>query len=637
MVYVWPEGEEMSAIGGIYNLDGAPVDRTDLVELARGLSSRGPDGGAEYAAASIGMVYRALHTNRESRLERQPLIVPNSHVLCWDGRLDNRNELIPLLRTELRGDRTDAAIVSAAYQRWALDFLPRIIGDFALSLWDAKSQTLILARDVIGSRDLYYQLSDDKLIWSTELEVLLDQSTVDPELNDEYIAGFLTRLPEPSQTPYKGIDAVPPAHAVIVRDGQVQIKRFWGFDPVREIHYQTDAEYEEHFRHLFREAVQCRLRGDATIFSELSGGLDSSSVVCMAMQLIREGSAEAPMLTTVSATRDESSSSNELRFITYVEQKIGRKGHHLPESTFPILSRALLGSSSMPNPLECFAEYHSGVVSLMRERNARVLLSGQGGDEILNSSPNPSSELADTLRSANVLQLHRSLRIWSRDRKTPYTKLLWQKAILPSLPRQIRGKLKRGPAIHLRNWINPEFVERMNLRERMLGPADVFGFRNPSGRDQSISFLCAVRDLAAGYRRALNKGDITFPFMHRPLIEFMQAIPQEQRARPGETRSLQRRALRDLLPAETLKRKGKGIPDEAILRAIIREYRWLRSVFADSYAADSGYINKQTILTALDNARYGDCHAVELVQAVPFEFWLRSLQRRRSWTKINAA
>ncbi|HKN83490.1 MAG TPA: asparagine synthase-related protein [Pyrinomonadaceae bacterium] len=627
----------MSAIGGICNLDGAPVDRAVLVELSRGLSSRGPDGGGEYSADSIGMVYRAFHTNRESRLERQPLVVANSHVLCWDGRLDNRDELIDLLRPLLCGERTDAAIVSAAYEEWELEFLGRIIGDFALSLWDIKSKTLILARDVIGSRDLYYQLTGETLIWSTELEVLLDQSIVDLDINDDYMAGYLTRLPEPSQTPYKGIDAVPPACAVIVRERKVETKRFWGLDPTREIHYQTDAEYEEHFRHLFREAVQCRLRGDAPVFSELSGGLDSSSIACMATQLINDGRAEAPVLTTVSATRDESASSNELRFITYVEQKIGRKGRHLPESTFRILNRAPLGSSSMPNPLECFAEYHKGVVSLMKETNSRVLLSGQGGDEILNSSPNPSSELADILASANVLQLHRSLRVWSRDRKTPYTKLLWQKAILPSLPKQIRSRLKQGPIIHLRNWLNPEFVERMHLRERMLGPADVFGFQTPSGRDQSVSFLCAVRDLAAGYRRALNKSDITFPFMHRPLIEFMQAIPQQQRVRPGETRSLQRRALRDLLPAETVKRKGKGIPDEAILRAIIREHRWLRSVFVDSHAARLGYINKQALLGALDNARYGDCQSVELVQAVPLEFWLRSLQRRRSWTKINAA
>src|ERR1041385_4225176 len=284
----------MSAIGGIYNLDGASVDRTVLVELARGLSARGPDGGGDYSADSIGMVYRAFHTNRESRLERQPLVVPNSHVLCWDGRLDNRDELIRLLRPLVQGARKDVAIVSAAYQKWQLNFLPRIIGDFALSLWDSKSQTLILARDHVGPRTFYYRQSNNQMIWATELNLLVDLSDLGIEVNEDYIAGFLTFLPEPSQTPYKGIDAVPPAHAIIIRDRQVHKKRFWGLDAAREVHYQTDAEYEEHFRHLFREAVQCRLRGDAPIFSELSGGLDSSSIVCMANHLVSNQEAEAP-------------------------------------------------------------------------------------------------------------------------------------------------------------------------------------------------------------------------------------------------------------------------------------------------------------------------------------------------------
>src|SRR5688500_778502 len=156
----------MSAIGGIYNWDKAPIDRTALVELGHGLSSRGPDGGGEFITESIGLVYRACHSNRESRLESQPLEAPTGHVLCWDGRLDNRDELIRSLRREIYGEQTDAAIVSAAYEKWGTDFLTRIIGDFALSLWDGRSQTLILARDVIGARDLYYQLSRGRIIWS---------------------------------------------------------------------------------------------------------------------------------------------------------------------------------------------------------------------------------------------------------------------------------------------------------------------------------------------------------------------------------------------------------------------------------------------------------------------------------------
>src|SRR4029077_376508 len=138
---------------------------------------------------------------------------------------------------------------------------------------------------------------------------------VELEINDEYIADLLTRLPEPSQTPYKNVHAVPPGHAVTVSNGQLRIRRFWGLDPNREIRYKTDPEYEEHFGHLFREAVRCRLRVDGPVWAELSGGLDSSSIVCMADQIIKSGETQASGLETVSFVYDEASKSDERKYI----------------------------------------------------------------------------------------------------------------------------------------------------------------------------------------------------------------------------------------------------------------------------------------------------------------------------------
>lgn len=108
----------MSALGGIYNFDSAPIDDALLAKFGRGLEVNAPDGGREFKSRMIGMAYRALHTNRESRLEAQPLQHPNGHILCWDGRLDNREDFIGQLREELRGDLTDVAIVMAAYLKW---------------------------------------------------------------------------------------------------------------------------------------------------------------------------------------------------------------------------------------------------------------------------------------------------------------------------------------------------------------------------------------------------------------------------------------------------------------------------------------------------------------------------------------
>src|SRR5689334_5936782 len=171
----------MSGITGVYNFHTRAVDPAPLLVLGDALSERGPDGGDGLIDGAVGMVYRAFHTNAELRRERQPLLSRWGHLLCWDGRLDNRDELLPLLKTELRGERTDVSIVLAAYQRWSADFLSRLIGDFALSLWDPLAKALLLARDPFGVRPLYYFRNNDEFIWSSTVTSLLALPAIDIE------------------------------------------------------------------------------------------------------------------------------------------------------------------------------------------------------------------------------------------------------------------------------------------------------------------------------------------------------------------------------------------------------------------------------------------------------------------------
>src|SRR6266850_3905505 len=160
-----PRGKrkKMSAIGGTYNFDGAPVDERLLAVMRQTLSNRGPDGGGEFRSESMGTVYRAFHTNRESCLESQPFVSCKGHVLCWDGRLDNREELKTKLRIDFYNDQTDVAIVMASYLKWGIDFPSLIVGDFALSIWDPNSKALLLSRDPIGARMLYYHSTKDRI------------------------------------------------------------------------------------------------------------------------------------------------------------------------------------------------------------------------------------------------------------------------------------------------------------------------------------------------------------------------------------------------------------------------------------------------------------------------------------------
>lgn len=128
----------MSVQAGIWNFDGKPVNRKLIDDLSESLSPQGPDGESHYVDGSVAMLYRPFHTTAESRREKQPYISRRGFILTWDGRLDNREELIADLRGDLEASPTDLAIFAAAFDRWGTDCFRRIVGDWAASL-DRKS------------------------------------------------------------------------------------------------------------------------------------------------------------------------------------------------------------------------------------------------------------------------------------------------------------------------------------------------------------------------------------------------------------------------------------------------------------------------------------------------------------------
>jgi len=542
-----------------------------------------------------------------------------------------------MLSGYLYGDHTDVAIVMASYLRWGVDFASQIIGDFALSLWDPSSRTLMLARDPVGARLLYYHSDGRRIIWSTDLGSLLDLAGIELQINEDYIANFLTRYPESDQTPYKNMHPVPPAHIVVASPRQVQTRRVWGLDPSREIRYKTDTEYEEHFRQLFRDAVRCRLRSDTPVWAELSGGLDSSTIVCMADDIMKRGEADAPGLVTVSRVYDEASLSDERMYILPVEERIGRKALHLREDDYRMVTPlSEKYSRVIPNPIADAAEYFSALSGRMRERGARVLLSGQGGDEILISAKDPSPELAELLLRGRLLQLHRRVKAWCKVSKSKsYFRILWRYGITPALPSKLAAH-NNASLVTLSKLYRQEFVQSMDFRRRLCGPRDVFGFRYPVGREQSRTFLIFVRALSAGYFQGLIDADTTYPYTHRPLIEFAHAIPIDQKVRPSETRSIVRRALQDLLPPEVAGRRDKGLFIHAYLRGLAREWQRLNELFTDARVCAYAYVKPEALRDLVNLAKQGDEQRSSfLMFLICLEYWLRALETRRSAARIT--
>src|SRR5258708_34725635 len=202
--------------------------------------------------------YRSFNTTKESRHEAQAWISPSGPHITWDGRLDNRTDLINELRDCLTVNSTDVAIVSAAHEKWGANCLAKLVGDWALSIWNSRERSVLLAKDPIGTKHLYYSFDEKQLSWSTILDPLVVFGGKTFEICEEYIAGWfaIPVFPAAHLTPYIGIHDVAPSSSVLLRPGKQTVRKYWDFDPDKRIRYRIDAEYEEHFRSALATPLQ---------------------------------------------------------------------------------------------------------------------------------------------------------------------------------------------------------------------------------------------------------------------------------------------------------------------------------------------------------------------------------------------
>ena len=265
----------MSAQGGVVFFDGRAIEPDLVRRITEGLNPYGPDGSSQYVTTSVAMIFGAFHTTRESRWDVQPLTTQGGFVVTWDGRLDNREELARSLGQSASVYRTDLAVVGAAIDRWNANCFQRFVGDWAVTIWNPRNQEIVFAADYMTVRHIFYYLTEKAVLWSTQLSPLVLFSSQKFHIEDEFVAGYFANEPEADLTPFREIREVPGGHFVRIRNGKAQTKRFWEFRRGSRIRYRTDAEYEEHFRHVFRQSVRRRLRCDSPVLAELSGGLDS--------------------------------------------------------------------------------------------------------------------------------------------------------------------------------------------------------------------------------------------------------------------------------------------------------------------------------------------------------------------------
>jgi asparagine synthase (glutamine-hydrolysing) len=609
---------------GKLSFGGVPSDPDYLQKVSSVLAAYGPDGVTTYSKGGLNVLQCAFHTTKESRLEAQPHVLPSGAVITWDGRLDNRADLIGRFSDVLSHDSSDVSIVAIAYERWGLDCLPELTGDWALSIWNPRDLSVILAKDPIGVRHLYYSFDGDQLSWCSILDPLVLFSANILKLNEEYIAGWFSLFPAVHLTPYAGIHSVPPSSFVVIKPGTSATHKYWDFDPAKRIRYRGDTEYEEHFRFVFTESVRRRLRSDSTILAELSGGMDSSSIVCMADRIIASGGGETPRLDTLSYYDDSEPGWNERPYFSQIEQGRGYIGYHIDVSSRDAFKcdfethRFAATPSSGGRPSEPAKQF----IHYMTSQGNRVLLSGIGGDEVTGGVPTLAPQLADLLARAHFSSLAHQLRLWALNKRKPWFQLLFE-VIREYLPRALVGVPKhRRPA----PWLQPTFVKRHRgvligggPTLRLFGPL-------PSFQENVTTLEALRRQLACSVLPSEPPHEKRYPYLDRDFLEFIYAIPPEQLVRPGQRRSLMRRALVGIVPEEILNRKRKAFVARGPRVAISTHWASLVGMSRDMVTSSLGIVDARTYCDALQQARNGqDVAIIPIMRTIAVELWLRNL------------
>jgi asparagine synthase (glutamine-hydrolysing) len=618
----------MCGIVGILDMQGRPVDPTWIDRMNNSIVHRGPDDSGSYVRDSVGVGMRRLSIIDVAG-GHQP--VHNEAKTVWvvfNGEIYNHLELREDL--ERAGHQfythSDSETLVHLYEQYGIEGVSRLRGMFAYALWDEKAERLLLARDRIGIKPLYYSRVGGRLTFASEIKALFQLPGFSSELNPSALQRFLAYLYIPGpETIYRDIVELPPAHTLVYEQGRVTVQRYWRL----QYYSQPSVSFEdwsERFLHQFRDSVQSHLISDVPLGAFLSGGIDSSAIVgTMALASTK------PVLTFSIGHDGQSSFQDERAFARIVAQRFQTDHHEFVVSTdikdlLPKLvqcfDQPFADSSAIPN-------YY---INQVTRRYVAVALSGLGGDEIgggyerylgmlwaelFRRLPVPLRrllgeqwiQLLPDLASGHpgMSRLKRFLASAQKDTADRYADFVM--AFLPAERDRVLS----------RDFMNSA---KLDLPEELI--AEVFC----SGQADSLLhnlLLCDMQLYLPGDLLTLTDRlsmhhslEVRVPFLDHPLIELMAQVPAEYKTTLWSKKVLFKHAFKELLPASILHRKKlgfsvplglwlrtdlKGLMCELLSRDSLKRVEYLNPVEVERILAEhvAGRTNHENKLWGLMN------------------------------------
>jgi asparagine synthase (glutamine-hydrolysing) len=637
----------MSGLAALLHRDGRPADPAALWAMLAAIPYRGPDGANVHIQGHVGLGHALNMVTPEDHGVLQPLVSRRTGcVIISDARLDNRAQIAVRLPDRSARRLSDAELILRGYERWGDDVVTRLIGDFAIVIWDPRRERLLCARDPRGQRALFYRSHRQSVAVASEIHQLFQDQAAPIEPDEERIRAYLLPInihrneQDDARTFFEGVSAVPAGYLLTVDRDALSVRRYRRLTPPTELRYRRDDEYVEHFLALLCQAVGDRLRSAGPIGVLLSGGLDSSSITCIAQELGLQGKAGDLRLVTYSLIFDELDC-DEAELIRTVQEKYDLESRFI---------RALRGQAGFaPEPSGFLESPNLGaratrdaVFEVAERDGVRVMLSGAIADACVYGSRIVFDSL---LRQGKLRAFWRHLRAFRRVSAEPLGTTIAAGCLGPLLPLAVqrhfmaaymsRLLLRHGRRV-VPSWIREPYgsdLVKRNLeqcvrleRERL--------FSSPARHEEWL--LLEPPEVVRHPSPWIV--ELWHPFADPRLQEFLLAVPPDQKFDPhpetdefyAGSKWLLRRALRGILPDRIRTRKTKTTFSGWIGEELERQWPTYRRLFESpgvSQVAARGYVDQALFLSRLDELRRGVPRSdqVWLMKVLGLEIWLRSL------------
>lgn len=562
----------MSSIWGIIDLDKKSINSEEVMQLRRSYEQFAIDTIFEEYGEGFYIACGIQYIVPEASKERLPIVDEDGNVFTADAILDN----IEVLKTILgeKSDLPDGEVIYKLFRKNKDDALQKLLGSYAFTYYDINEEEVYLVADAVGNRALYYYIFENRIYFSTSMNSLIKIHKDKDIINRKYIANFLASDNldvniSIDECPIKNVFIVPPGHYIHFKNGKIRKIQYW--DPYRTIEIlrlKTDSEYEEQFKKIYYQAVEDTLRTDEEVGSMLSGGLDSTSVACIAANKLKQINKKLYTFTYIpeSDYLKEDSGFYVTNEKEYVENTVNFLGNLVPEFI------SLEGEHPITDVDQSLSDYGLSIKSHMnnfwfyksmvaaRKKNVRIMLTGNAGNFTV-SRGNFIDHFATLLNSGRWFKLYKDLKSFQKHYKYRRSVLLMG-VIKEVYSTKIRTWDKKST--YLSNEMDKKYKASKNTRKFWLSKMNQRnGYTTFRRSIYDVKFLRVNGEIDT--ITSLKTGAIyRDPTKDKRIIEFCMSLPFEQYSKEGELRRLLSSYLKDVMPNKLLRgdiRRGRQSAD----------------------------------------------------------------------------